>query len=126
MKLPLLSLFAASFCTTACQTSTPTTHQQPADWRSLYANPDSFDLYTTMRNLSPEAAAGNPIALHNCFMVAYVRVSDPLLMGCGDEDLYSAMDRILHGLGDARFSRASPSSAPRSAPPSVRFLPGPS
>jgi hypothetical protein len=67
---------------------------------------DPFDPWRACNKFCPEAAKGNPIALHTCFLAAYVRKSDPYLGGEDLESIYSCIERLLTNLGDANVSKA--------------------
>jgi hypothetical protein len=69
-----------------------------------YSNP--FDPWRACGKEGYEAAKGNPIALHICFLAAYVRQSDPYLGGEDLETIWKTMEDILKKLGDGRFTQA--------------------
>jgi hypothetical protein len=65
---------------------------------------DPFDPWRACNKYCPEAAKGNPVALHTCFLAAYVRQSDPYLGGEDLESIYHCMEQLLKTLGDDKFS----------------------
>jgi hypothetical protein len=67
-----------------------------------YSEP--FDAWRACEKYCPEAAKGNPIALHTCFLAAYVRESDPYLGGEDLESFDHCMQHLLKTLGDDKFS----------------------
>jgi hypothetical protein len=67
-----------------------------------YSNP--FDPWRACNKYCPDAAKGNPVALHTCFLAAYVRQSDPYLGGEDLETIYHCMEQLLKTLGDDAFS----------------------
>ena len=69
-----------------------------------YSNP--LDPWRACNKFCPDAAKGNPIALHTCFLAAYVRVSDPYLGGEDLDSMFRCMGELLKTLGDVRFADA--------------------
>ena len=69
-----------------------------------YSNP--FDPWRACNKALPEASKGNPIALHTCFLAAYVRMSDPYFGGEDLESMDWCMESLLTTLGDASFAEA--------------------
>src|SRR5437762_909939 len=67
---------------------------------------DPFDPWRACTKYCPEAAKGNPIALHTCFLATYVRQSDPYLGGEDLESIDHCMEQLLKTLGDERFSES--------------------
>ncbi len=75
-----------------------------ASARGQYSDP--FDPWRACNKASLEASKGNPIALHTCFLAAYVRMSDPYFGGEDLESIYGCMKQLLAALGDASFAEA--------------------
>ena len=67
---------------------------------------DPFDPWRACNKALPEASKGNPIALHTCFLAAYVRMSDPYLGGEDLESIFGCMESLLSTLGDTSFAEA--------------------
>ena len=76
---------------------------KPSPQARSYSSP--LDPWRACDHLLPEAKKCNPIALHACFLAAYVRVSDPYLGGEDLEMMYDCMQQLVQTLGDASFAQ---------------------
>ena len=65
-----------------------------------------FDPWRACSLAEPLAARGAPDALRTMFLSAYVRCSWPFNGPEGDEAMRASFERVLHKLGDKRFSAA--------------------
>ena len=84
---------------------------------------DPFDPWRACTKACPDATKGNPMALHTCFLAAYVRVSDPHLGGEDLEAITHCMEQLLRTLGDGRFCESLAFERPEVSAAVRYFLP---
>ena len=101
MRISLLIAVAFSSLLSACKTIPASNSRTVA---ATYSDP--FDPWRACNKELPEAIKGNPMAIHTCFLAAYVRKSNPYLGGEDLESVWHCIETILEELGDDRFSHA--------------------